>query len=187
MVGLACSYKHLLTAFSVPGAGVTADKPFVEHSWQEVKRLMDVNLAGTYFSAQLATKQMLSQGTAGSIVFIASVASYIHVPGHNLPAYAATKAGVRMLSKALAFELAPHDIRSNSISPGYIESAMTRELRVQYPHLVDVMQSAPPIKRIGNRNDLTGAMVYLLSDASSYTTGTDIEITGGLHAGRSET
>ncbi len=147
---------------------------------------MDINLVGTYFSAQLASKQMLTQGTGGSIVFVASVASHVHVPGHNLPAYAATKAGVKMLSKALAFELAPHGIRTNSISPGYIESAMTQELRVQYPHLVEIMQSAPPMKRIGNRNDLTGAIVYLLSDASSYTTGTDIQITGGLHAGRTE-
>ena len=148
---------------------------------------MDINLAGTYFSAQLATKQMLAQGTGGSIVFVSSVSADVHVPGHNLPAYAATKAGVRMLSKALAFELAPHGIRTNSISPGYIESAMTRELRLQYPHLVEIMQNAPPMKRIGNRNDLTGAIVYLLSDAASYTTGTDIQVTGGLHAGKSET
>ena len=146
---------------------------------------MDINLAGTYFSAQLATKQMIAQGTGGSIVLVASVASYIYVPGHNLSAYSATKGAVRMLGKALAVELAPHGIRTNSISPGYIESAMTRELRVQYPHLVDIMQNTPPMRRIGNRNDLTGAVVYLLSDASSYTTGTDIQITGGLHAGSS--
>lgn len=170
----------------MPGAGIALDKPFVDHTWQEVNRLMNINLAGTYFSAQLATKQMLAQRTGGSIVFIASIASHVHVPGHNLPAYSATKGAVRMLSKALSVELAPHGIRTNSISPGYIESSMTRELRKQSPHLVDIMQNAPPMKRIGNRNDLTGAIVYLLSDASSYTTGTDIQITGGLHAGKSE-
>ena len=171
---------------SVPGAGIAIDKPFVDHSWQEVRRLIDINLAGSFFSAQLATKQMLAQGTGGSVVFIASITAHIHVPGHNLPAYGATKAAVKMLSKDLAFELAPHGIRTNSISPGYIESAMTKQLRQQYPHLVDIMQNAPPMKRIGNRNDLAGAIVYLLSDASSYTTGTDIQITGGLHVGRSE-
>lgn len=63
---------------------------------------------------------------------------------------------------------------------------MTRRLREEQPHLVEIMQNAPPLKRIGNRNDLTGALVYLLSDASSYTTGTDIMVTGGLHAGRIE-
>ena len=184
--GMCCIFVEFgLTLPSVPGAGIAIDKPFVDHSWQEAKRLMDINLAGTYFSAQLATKQMIAQGTGGSIVLVASVASYIYVPGHNLSAYSATKGAVRMLGKALAVELAPHGIRTNSISPGYIESAMTRELRVQYPHLVDIMQNTPPMRRIGNRNDLTGAVVYLLSDASSYTTGTDIQITGGLHAGSS--
>ena len=70
---------------------------------------------------------------------------------------------------------------------GIIESAMTRELRTQYPHLVEIMQNAPPMKRIGERNDLTGGIVYLLSDTASYTSGTDIQVTGGLHAGKSET
>lgn len=68
-----------------------------------------------------------------------------------------------MLSVGLSVELAPDQIRCNTISPGYIDT---------------------PMKRIGNRNDLTGAVIYLLSDASKSTTGADILITGGLHAGR---
>lgn len=63
---------------------------------------------------------------------------------------------------------------------------MTRRLRTEAPHLVEIMQKAPPLQRIGNRNDLTGAMVYLLSDASVYTTGTDVIIDGGIHSGRIE-
>lgn len=90
------------------------------------------------------------------------------------------------LSRALAVELAPQHIRVNSISPGYIETDMTRKLRQQYPHLVEIMQQVPPMKRIGTPDDLTPAIIYLLSDASAYTTGTDIEITGGLHVGRIE-
>ena len=80
---------------------------------------MDINLPDTYFFAQLATKQMLAQGTRASIVFVSSFSADVHVPGHNLPACAATKTGVRMLSKVLAWELAPHGIRTNSISSGY--------------------------------------------------------------------
>ena len=91
-----------------------------------------------------------------------------------------------MLGTALSVELGPQGIRINSISPGYIETDMTRSLRQQHPHLVEIMNSAPAMKRIGNRNDLTGAVVYLLSDASSYTTGADLLVTGGLHAGRIE-
>ena len=162
------------------------DKPFLEQSRAEVSRVLDINVAGTFFAAQLATEQMMKQGTGGSIVMIASICSHVAVPGHRLAAYHASKGAVRMLGKALSVELAPRGIRVNSISPGYIESDMTKSLRSQYPHLVEIMHNAPPMKRIGNRNDLTGAMVYLLSDASAYTTGTDIQITGGLHAGRIE-
>jgi len=89
-----------------------------------------------------------------------------------------------MLSTALSVELAPQGIRCNTISPGFIETDMSRSLREQHPHLTELMHSSPPLRRIGNRNDLTGTAVYLLSDAASYTTGADITVTGGLHAGR---
>ncbi|KEF63845.1 uncharacterized protein A1O9_01823 [Exophiala aquamarina CBS 119918] len=171
----------------VTAAGIALDKPFVEQSWKEVRRVQEVNLTGTFFAAQLATKQMEQQGTGGSLVLIASVCAHVAIPGHRLSAYHATKGAVKMLSTALSVELAPHGIRSNTISPGYIETDMSRTLREEHPHLVELMHSTPPLKRIGNRNDLTGAAVYLLSDASSYTTGTDILVTGGLHAGRIET
>jgi sorbose reductase len=61
---------------------------------------------------------------------------------------------------------------------------MTKALGEQYPHLLQLFHSAPPMKRMGKRDDLTGAALYLLSDASTYTTATDLLITGGLHAGR---
>lgn len=170
----------------VTAAGISLDKPFVEHNPEEVARLLKINVEGTFFASQLATKQMIQQGTGGSIVMIASVCASVAVPGHRLSIYHASKGAVKTLSKTLAVELAPHGIRTNSISPGYIETDMTRALRVQRPHLVDLMHNAPPMKRIGNRNDLTPAIVYLLSDASSYTTGTNIHITGGLQSGRIE-
>jgi sorbose reductase len=171
---------------SVPAAGIALDKPFLEQSRAEVERIFDINISGTYFATQLAVEQMLKQGTGGSIILIASIASHTAVPGHRLSAYHASKGAVRILGKTLAVELAPKGIRVNSVSPGYIESDMTKMLKQQWPHLVEIMQNAPPMKRIGNRNDLTGAFIYLLSDASLYTTGTDIQVTGGLHAGRIE-
>lgn len=143
-------------------------------------------MLGTFFATQLAVKQMLKQGTPGSIVLIASICAHQVVPGHTLTGYHASKGGVLMLSKALAVELAPMGIRCNSISPGYIESDMTRTLKSQFPHLVEIMNRTPPMKRIGNTDDLTGAAIYLLSDASAYTTGSDILVTGGLHVGRIE-
>jgi sorbose reductase len=89
-----------------------------------------------------------------------------------------------MLSLALSTELAPLKIRVNSISPGFIDTEQTKVVRNSNAKIADLMYNAPPLKRIGSTDDLTGSVVYLLSDAAGYTTGTDIAITGGLHVGR---
>lgn len=95
---------------------------------------------GTFFSVQLGVKQMLKQETPGSIVLIASISAYRCTPGHKLSGYNASKGAVLNLGRCLSAELAPHNIRVNSISPSYTETDMTRNLRQQYPHLVDIMQ-----------------------------------------------
>lgn len=89
-----------------------------------------------------------------------------------------------MLSKALGVELAKHNIRVNTISPGFVDSEMTRNVRAsKNKREGEQMWLAPPLQRLSTQNDLTGAIVYLLSDASRFTTAADIPITGGLHAG----
>lgn len=101
-----------------------------------------------------------------------------------MAAYNASKGGVMMLSKALAVELAPHNIRVNTISPGFVDSDMTRDVRASKSKREgEQMWLAPPMKRLSTQNDLTGAVIYLLSSASRFTTAADIPITGGLHAG----
>ncbi|POR32491.1 Uncharacterized protein TPAR_07275 [Tolypocladium paradoxum] len=143
-------------------------------------------ITGTYFSAQLATKQMRTQGTGGSIVLIASISGSCATPGVKLSAYNASKGAVKMLGTALSVELAPFNIRVNSVSPGYIDTDMLTPLKQKAPKRVELMRQEPPMKRIGNRNDLTPAIIYLLSDGSPYTTGAEITISGGVHAGRIE-
>ncbi|KAG6363920.1 hypothetical protein INS49_009023 [Diaporthe citri] len=168
----------------VPAAGIAIDKPFIEQTWEEFTRIQEINVRGTFFAAQLATKQFLSQGKGGSIVLIASQSSHIALPGYRMAAYNASKGGILMLSKALAVELAPHNIRVNTISPGFVDSEMTRNVRdMKSKREGDQMWLAPPLQRLSTQNDLTGAVVYLLSDASRHTTAADIQITGGLHAG----
>lgn len=104
---------------------------------------------GTFFSVQLGVKQMLKQGTPGSIVLIASISAYRATPGHKLSGYNASKGAVLNFGRCLAVELAPNNIRVNSISPSYTESDMTRNLRQQYPHLVDIMQKVRNTYRAG--------------------------------------
>lgn len=143
-----------------------------------------VQIMGTFFSAELASKRMRNQHTGGSIIMIASVTSHCAIPSQRLPLYGASKGAVRILGKHLAVELAQHDIRVNTISPGYIETEMVEALAVANPELVEVFKTAPPMQRLGRPEDLSGVTAYLLSDASKFTTGTDIPVTGGLHAGR---
>lgn len=118
------------------------------------------------------------------MVLIASQSAHIALPGYRMAAYNASKGGVLMLFKALAVELAPHNIRVNTISPGFVDSDMTRSVRELKSQMEgEQMWLAPPMRRLSTQNDLTGAVVYLLSDAARFTTGADIPITGGLHVG----
>ncbi|KAG8170317.1 hypothetical protein KVR01_001062 [Diaporthe batatas] len=150
----------------VPAAGIAIDKPFIDQTWEEFTRIQEIN------------------GKGGSIVLIASQSSHIALPGYRMAAYNASKGGILMLSRALAVELAPHNIRVNTISPGFVDSDMTRNVReMKSKREGDQMWLAPPLQRLSTQNDLTGAVVYLLSDASRHTTAADIQITGGLHAG----
>lgn len=101
-----------------------------------------------------------------------------------MAAYNMSKGGVFMLSKALGVELAPHKIRVNTISPGFVDSEMLQRVKAaKGPQEAEQLEISPPLKRLSNQNDLTGAIIYLLSEASRFTTSADIPITGGLHAG----
>ncbi|KAH6981651.1 hypothetical protein BKA56DRAFT_520266 [Ilyonectria sp. MPI-CAGE-AT-0026] len=168
----------------VPCAGIAIDKPFVDQTWDEFTRIQNINVRGTFFTAQMVAKHLIGRGSGGSMVLIASQSAHIGLPGYRMAAYNASKGGVMMLSKALAVELAPHNIRVNTISPGFVDSDMTRDVRESKSKREgEQMWLAPPMKRLSTQNDLTGAVIYLLSSASRFTTAADIPITGGLHAG----
>ncbi|KAH8802564.1 short-chain dehydrogenase/reductase SDR [Xylogone sp. PMI_703] len=169
----------------ITAAGILVDKPFLEHGWEETYKLQMINTLGTFFCAQAAARHMRSQNTPGSIVLIASITGNgFAIPAQQLSAYGASKAYVKGLGGLLGVELAPYDIRVNSISPGYIRTDMTGKVGAERPTLMEFFTTAPPMKRIGEKTDLMAAAVYFLSEASAYTTGADLQITGGMHAGR---
>ncbi|KAM0720679.1 hypothetical protein Q7P37_004816 [Cladosporium fusiforme] len=168
----------------VTAAGIALDKPFCDHTWEECKRVLDVNVLGTFWTAKLAADHMISREQGGSIVMIASVAAQgVKVPMQNLAIYNMSKAAVKGLVGPLAVEIGHTGVRVNSISPGVIDSPMTQAVSTTYPKLVDMFHNAAPVKRIGQPSDLTPVVAYLLSDASTFTTGSDFPITGGIHAG----
>jgi sorbose reductase len=140
-------------------------------------------IRGVLFPVQLATKQMQKQGNGGSMVLIASQCAHVAIPGYRIAAYNASKGAVKMLAKALAVKLAKFKIQVNTISPRFADSDMTKAVRdLKNAIEGEQMWKVPPLKRIGTQNDLTGAVVYLLSDASSYVTAVDIPIEGGVQA-----
>ena len=141
-----------------------------------------MQVLGSYFSAQIAAKHMVKQGNGGSIVMIASIAAHCAIPAQRVSIYGASKAAIKLLGQTLAVEMAPFNVRVNTISPGFIETKMT----AQFKNIQTVIRTVPPLGRIGQPEDLALAVGYLLGEGASYTTGTDVAITGGLHSGRIE-
>jgi NAD(P)-dependent dehydrogenase (short-subunit alcohol dehydrogenase family) len=132
---------------------------------------------GAYSCAQIAARKFVSLGVKGSIVFTASMTSYR--PNRAAPSapYGGTKAAVRNMAHTLAMEWAKHGIRVNSISPGFVRTAMTYYVETA-PDWDLKMQYYGGMPRLALPQELGGAYVYLLSDIASYTTGIDIPIAG---------
>ncbi len=143
-----------------------------EAEWLSV---IDVNLNGVWRMAQEVAKHMVRLGHGGSIINIASMLGLVAVP--YIPAYCASKAAVVNLTRALAIELAKHDIRVNAIAPGYFESEMTHDYlgSAEGRSMIDKI----PQRRSGDPAELDGVLLLLASDASSYMTGTVLTVDGG--------
>ncbi|KAK2749544.1 hypothetical protein FQN55_003244 [Onygenales sp. PD_40] len=167
---------------SVTSAGIGKDKPFLEHTQADMKSLLAINVEGSFFAAQFAAKHMKEQGTGGSIVMIASIAAHGSVPGKSVSGYCFTKGAILAGCRALADELTPYKIRVNTISPGYILTDMTINNIATRPTILQDLPKNIPMGHIGDRRDLKGAVVLLLSEASAYTTGSDVIIDGGMIA-----
>jgi NAD(P)-dependent dehydrogenase (short-subunit alcohol dehydrogenase family) len=167
----------LINAAGITIWGDSADLD--QATWQKV---IDVNLTGTFLTCQAFGRRCREQGTPGAIVNISSMsAQVVNVPQHQA-SYHASKAGVDMLTKALAVEWAPLHIRVNAIAPGYFLSDMTRQFTEANPELAQQWRSMIPLGRMGEPRDLDGLVTFLCSDASAYITGQSIVIDGAYTA-----
>ncbi|SMR44527.1 unnamed protein product [Zymoseptoria tritici ST99CH_3D1] len=162
----------------VNSAGIAESNiPAEKYDGQAFRKTMDVNLIGAFVLNQAVARKMIESRSGGSIVNIASMSgSIVNYPQPQC-AYNASKAGVIMLSKCLAAEWAQHNIRVNTISPGYMDTALNRVPALDAQKKVWIEQT--PQKRLGAVSDLNGLAVFLASDASSYMTGADNIIDGG--------
>lgn len=156
-------------------AGICNNVKAEDMSYEAWKKVIDVNLTGVFLTSQAVGRVMIKNGK-GSIINTASMSGHIVNAPQPQCSYNASKAGVIMLTKSLAVEWAPHNVRVNCISPGYIGTEMTLKATDWIPSWIE----ATPVKRMGNPEELQGAIIYLASDASSFTTGSDIVVDGAF-------
>ncbi|CAG8128684.1 unnamed protein product [Penicillium salamii] len=161
----------------IANAGMTKHQPALDFTRTQLDQLFNLNVFGAYFCATAVARRFIDLGIKGSIVFTASMTSYR--PNRAAPSapYGATKGAVRNMTHTMAMEWAKHGIRVNSISPGFIKTAMTYFVD-QAPDWDLKMQYYGGMPRLADPKELGGAYVYLLSDGASYTTGIDIPVAG---------
>jgi len=161
-------------------AGTNRPGPMDAMTKDDYDTVFDLNVKAAYFVAQTVARGMVDVGRGGSIIYTSSQMG--HVGGIDRTVYAASKHAIEGLSKAMAVELAPHKIRVNTICPTFIRTPMT-ESTFADPEMVDWITSKIKLGRIGEVEDIMGAVVYLASDASSLVTGSALLIDGGWTAG----
>lgn len=165
----------------INNAGIVKHIPAEDVKPEEWFAVINVNLNGVFFGAQAAGRVMIRQGY-GNIINTASMSGLIVNTPQPQTSYNASKAGVIHLTKSLACEWARHNIRVNAICPGYMQTEMTKKIFADGGEWVDTWMAMSPMKRPGTPDELQGAVLYLASDASTFTTGAAISIDGAYTA-----
>jgi len=166
----------------VNNAGICQFKPFLELTEEEWDRTLDINLKGYFLCAQACAKEMVKQ-KSGAIVNIASIVMGQMGKGMaGLAHYSASKGGIVALTKTLALELAPYNIRVNAIAPGTIDTPMVASAKTD-PKMLEATLNMIPLHRMGKPEEVSNLVLFLASEASSYMTGSTVVIDGGWLAG----
>jgi NAD(P)-dependent dehydrogenase (short-subunit alcohol dehydrogenase family) len=163
----------------VNNAGTNRPAPFVDVTVEDFDLVFSLNVRAAYFVAQAVARRLVEAGRPGSIINVSSQMG--HVGGRNRTVYCATKHAMEGFTKAMAIELAPHKVRVNSLAPTFIETPMTRPFFENRAFREDTLKRIK-LGRLGRLEDLTGAIVFLASDASALMTGTSLVVDGGWTA-----
>lgn len=179
---LACIEKMVEKAVSsygqldiiVANAGITTFGSFLNYKAKEFRKLVDVNLQGSFFIAQQGAKEMIKRKSSGRVLFMSSVTGHQAHP--NLAAYGMTKAALEMLAKSLAVELAEYKITVNAVAPG---ATLTERTKSEDPNYQKTWEDLIPIREVGKVSDVANAALFLLSEESGHITGQSIIVDGG--------
>jgi NAD(P)-dependent dehydrogenase (short-subunit alcohol dehydrogenase family) len=161
----------------INNAGIAIAEPAIQVEEDEWDRVLDTNLKGAWLAAQQTAKRLIAVEKPGTIVNIASILGYRVAKG--VSPYAASKAALVQLTRALALEWAHQQIRVNAIAPGYFLTEMNEEFFLRKSSASEAIIQNIPQRRIGNPKELTGVLLLLASDASSYMTGSTVIVDGG--------
>ncbi len=158
-------------------AGININGGALDVSYEDWLRVLDVNVNGVFLMARCVAAKMIEAKKQGSIINTASIsASIVNLPQQQV-AYNTSKAAVLHMTKTLAIEWAPFRIRVNAISPGYVWTEMNQVIA---PEVTDVWMKATPFHRFASTDEIAGAVIYFASEASGYTTGSELIIDGGF-------
>lgn len=163
----------------VNNAGTNRPKPMTEVSEADYDAVFDLNVKSAFFVAQAVARRMIADGVRGSLIHMSSQMG--HVGGPNRSLYCGSKWALEGMNKAFALDLAAHGIRSNTIAPTFIETPLTRPF-FEDPAFKTSVLAKIKLGRIGQVEDVMGAVLFLASEASALVTGTSLIVDGGWTA-----
>lgn len=162
----------------INGAGINSATPFLEISEEEVDRILRVNYKSVFLGCQVFGQYLVDRGEGGSIINLGSMSGL--VPLSRVFTYSASKAAVHNLSKNLAREWAPKNVRVNVVVPGFFPAEQNK--KVLTPERVNSILGHTPMKRFGEARELVGATLLLAGPAGTFITGSELVVDGGYHA-----
>lgn len=160
----------------VNNAGIAMPGDPLDYALDDFRKVIDVNLIGTFVASQRAAKMMVEAGIEGAIVNMSSINAQVAIPA--IPAYCASKGGVMQLTKAMSLALAPKGIRVNAVGPGSIDTDMMAGVNANPEAMARVM-SRTPLGRVGSAREIGDVVAFLVSKKASYITGETIYVDGG--------
>lgn len=162
----------------VNNAGIAAKRHCIDMQVTDWKRIIDINLTGSWLGCRAVAPVMIKQ-KSGKIINMCSMFGFTAMPG--LSAYAASKGGVNQLTKAIALELIEHNINVNAVAPAYIATELTANMRNDQERYKDIM-ARTPIRRLGTIEEVVGPVVFLASELANFMVGHTMLVDGGWNA-----
>lgn len=174
--------ENVLDRFGTPdvvvnNAGIVRFGPLIDHSVDQFRDVIDVNLVGTFIVARAAARRWISEARSGVIVNVTSMNGL--AAGPNAGAYGSTKAAIALLTSQMAIEWGPSGIRVNAVAPGLIDAGMSEPIYAD-PATRHARESKIPLGRLGTAADIANVVLFLVSDQASYIHGQNIVVDGGV-------